>query len=277
MNGKNMRTVADYTLPQVGTVLTCNLISDPKQKYFLYVPHRGGAGASVFVAVHGVKRMAKEHALEFAPFAEDAGVVLVAPLFPEGRFSDYQRLGRQGKGDRADRALRNILTEVAVMTGANIDKLYMFGYSGGGQFVHRYALVYPRHTARIVVAAAGWYTFPDSEVNYPRGIKKAKGLHDIRFDPARFLSVPTCVVVGKNDVHRNHELNKSARIDRQQGLTRLERGKVWVQAMADSARSYHLDTPYIFKVLAGCNHSFIQCMHRGKMGNLVFDFLFGRT
>jgi pimeloyl-ACP methyl ester carboxylesterase len=112
--------------------------------------------------------MAKDHALKFASFAERYGVVLVAPLFPKDRFGDYQRLGRNGRGERADQALNRILTEVGFLTGANIDKLYMFGYSGGGQFVHRYAMAYPQRTARIVVAAAGWYTFPDSAVNYPR-------------------------------------------------------------------------------------------------------------
>ena len=266
----------DHTLLQVARVLIRNVVEDKKQKYFLYIPSRGGSGKPVFVTVHGVKRMAVEHAVEFSAFAELYDVVLVAPLFPKKQFCDYQRLGRQGRGNRADRALHRILNDVSSLTGANINKLYMFGYSGGGQFVHRYAMANPRHAVRIVVAAAGWYTFPDTEVNYPRGVKKAKGLQDIRFDPSQFLSVPTCVVVGDRDVHRNHELNKSARIDRQQGITRLERGKRWIRAMAASARYYCLDTPYLFKALPRCNHSFIQCMHRGKMGNLVFDFLFGK-
>ena len=264
----------DCILSEVGTVLTRKLRNDSKQKYYLYVPRAGGADVPVFVTVHGVKRMAKEHAAEFASFVEHYGVVLVAPLFPKDRFRDYQRLGRKGRGKRADHALNSIITEVGSLTRANIDKLYMFGYSGGGQFVHRYSLAYPERTARIVVAAAGWYTFPDFDVNYPRGVKKAKGLDNIRFDPVRFLSVPTCVVVGKRDIHRDQELNKSDRIDRQQGVNRFERGKAWIEAMADAARSYHLDTAYIFKKIPACNHCFMKCMHQGRMGSLVFNFLF---
>ena len=119
---------------------------------------------------------------QFAYFAERYGVILVAPLFPKDRFCDYQRLGREGRGERADHALNRILAEVRLLTGTDINRLYMFGYSGGGQFVHRYALAYPERMARIVIAAAGWYTFPDQNVNYPRGIKKAKGLPDIHFE-----------------------------------------------------------------------------------------------
>ncbi len=157
----------------------------------------------------------------------------------------------------------------------NTDSLYMFGYSGGGQFVHRYAMAYPQNVARIVVAAAGWYTFPDSNVNYPRGIKNAKGLRHITFSPSRFLSIPACVIVGKRDKHRDVELNKSERIDNQQGLNRLERGRAWIQAMTDAARASDLDTEYVFKVLPSCNHSYLKCMHRGRMGEHVVNFLFG--
>ena len=265
----------NYIPSYAGTVVKRKLVLEPKQEYFLYVPRNVCIGAPVFIAVHGVARMAKEHAQEFAPFAERYGVVLIAPLFPKEYFCDYQRLGRKGKGERSDLSFQGIIKEVGLLTGANTDRLYMFGYSGGGQFVHRYAMAYPQNVARIVVAAAGWYTFPDSNVNYPRGIKRAKGLRHITFSSSRFLSIPACVLVGERDKHRDVELNKSERIDNQQGLNRLERGKAWIQAMADAARASDLDTEYDFKVLPDCNHSFLKCMHRGRMGEHVLNFLFG--
>ncbi|MEA3435758.1 MAG: hypothetical protein U9R43_04785 [Thermodesulfobacteriota bacterium] len=271
----NFFPLNSYTPSYAGKVVKRKLILEPKQEYFLYVPRSVCIGAPVFITVHGVARMAKEHAEEFAPFAERYGVVLIAPLFPKKYFCDYQRLGRKEKGERADLAFQRIIKEVGLLTGANTDSLYMFGYSGGGQFAHRYAMAYPQNVARIVVAAAGWYTFPDSNVNYPRGIKKAKGLRHIIFSSSRFLSIPACVIVGERDKHRDVELNKSERIDNQQGLNRLERGKAWIQAMADAARASDLNTEYDFKVLPGCNHSFLKCMHQGRMGEHVVNFLFG--
>lgn len=94
----------------------------------------------IFVSVHGVSLNYQEHAQKFMPYAEKYGVVLVAPYFPEPPFDDYQRLGRTGQGSRADSALKNIITEVRELTYAQSGKLYLFGYSGGGQFTHRYAM-----------------------------------------------------------------------------------------------------------------------------------------
>jgi hypothetical protein len=258
-----------------GTVLTRRLIDDPKQEYFLYIPRKGCKGNYVFITVHGVKRMAKEHADEFAPFAEHYGLVLLAPLFPKERFCDYQRLGHNGKSVRADLALNRIIEEVGFLTGADTDKLLMFGYSGGGQFVHRYGMAYPQNIKRIVVAAPGWYTFPDYKYNYPLGLKKTRGLLNLTFDPTRFLSIPSCVMVGEKDVHRDAELNKSKLVDHQQGLNRLERGKAWVRAMKIAASDRNLETEFNFQMLPGCNHSFLKCMRKGKMGQRVFKFLLG--
>jgi pimeloyl-ACP methyl ester carboxylesterase len=257
-------------------VVARSLAREADQKYYLYIPSQGGTAARTFIAVHGITRNAVEQAEFFAPFAERYGVVLIAPLFPEDRFRDYQRLGREGKGARADAVLHEIVTEVGSLIGSRTDKLYLFGYSGGGQFVHRYTMAHPERVARIVVAAAGWYTFPDPTVNYPMGIKPPfSGLPDIRFNFRRFLSVPTCVMVGENDVHRDPELRRSGRIDRQQGINRLERGKRWLKVMRAATRAHRLDTPYLFRVLPRSNHSFAACMERGKMGRQVFDFLFG--
>lgn len=269
------RSEIEHAQPSRGKVLARSLARDSDQEYFLYIPSKGGAFAHTFIAVHGITRNAAEQADFFAPFAERFGVVLIAPLFPEDRFPDYQRLGREGKGKRADFALDDIVAEVGSLSGARTSKLYLFGFSGGGQFVHRYAMAYPERVARIALAAAGWYTFPDPTMDFPLGIKPTSRLRDISFNLARFLSVPTCVLVGENDVLRDLVLRKSRRIDRQQGVNRLERGKRWTKVMAAAAKAYYLHTPFIFQVLPRSNHSFAECMESGKMGRRVFEFLFG--
>ncbi|MEA3363687.1 MAG: hypothetical protein U9Q61_10535 [Thermodesulfobacteriota bacterium] len=258
-----------------GRVLYRSLAKDPGQFYYLYLPQAEYSRTSLFVSIHGVKRMAKEHADAFATFAERYGVVLVAPVFPADRFPDYQRLGVNKKSLRADHALHDIFEEVSMLTAINTDQLFMFGYSGGGQFVHRYAMAYPEKVKRIVVAAPGWYTFPDQERKYPYGIAKTRKISGHGFDPARFLTIPSCVVVGENDTHRDNELRKGNKIDRQQGENRLERGKSWIRVMKKCAETYHLDTEFNFQVLPDSGHSFLKCMDRGGMGKLVFEFLFG--
>jgi poly(3-hydroxybutyrate) depolymerase len=271
------REAQDYVL-QSGVVLDRTSNQDDDQQYFLYIPRKRGASASVFISVHGISGNAHEHATQFSPFAERYGVVLIAPLFPRERFPDYQRLARclpQNKSRRADHVLQRIVAEVGILTGANTSQLYLFGYSGGGQFVHRYAMVYPSQVARYVVGAAGWYTFPDTAVNYPRGIKPRAGLPDIQFDPCRFLAIPASVLVGERDVRAGTALNTSPRIEQQQGATRLERGRRWVHAMTEAAKHYHLDTRFDFHTLPDSGHSFRRSMKRGNMGTVVFERLFG--
>ncbi len=259
-----------------GRVLYKTLAKDYRQFYYLYLPRAKYSRTSLLVSIHGIKRMANEHIDAFAIFAERYGVALVVPVFPADRFSDYQRLGVSKKSLRADRTLHDILEEVSVLTAINTDQLFMFGYSGGGQFVHRYAMAYPERVNRIVVAAPGWYTFPDLSLKYPYGIASTRKISGRAFEPARFLTVPSCVVVGEKDIHRDSELRKGKNIDKQQGRNRLERGKSWIRVMSKYAETYHLDTEFDFKVLPASGHSFINCIQHGGMGEIVFNFLFGR-
>jgi len=139
--------------------------ADPQQDYYLYVPRHGGQGAPLFVTVHGVSRDAQEQSTLFAPYAERYGAVMLAPCYSSERYPDYQRLSRIGRGPRSDEALDRMVAEVAQLTGARTDKLYLFGYSGGAQFVHHYTLAHPERVARVVIGAAGWYTLPDLELH----------------------------------------------------------------------------------------------------------------
>lgn len=255
-----------------GVVLQRTLQADLHQKYYLYIPHSGGNNAKIFITVHGISRNASEHAKKFADYAEEFGVVLIAPYFPSDRFPDYQRLGRKGK--RADKALNKIVSEVVQLTGANAKKLYLFGYSGGAQFVHRYMLAYPHHVAKIVLGAPGWYTLPNPILTFPIGIQQSQSLPQVQFNPALFLHIPACVLVGEKDNRRDADLNKSAKIDKLQGRTRIERGRHWVEEMTYQARAKGLSTTYAFHLLPNSPHSFSISMKRGGMGEKTFDFLF---
>lgn len=257
-----------------GIILHRTLAKDPSREYLLYVPYGSGNDTKIFVTVHGISRNVREHAQRFAPFAEKYKVIMIAPHFSADHFPDYQRLGREGKGKRADAALNEIVTEVANLTGTHAHRLYLFGYSGGAQFVHRYMLAYPDRVAKAVLGAPGWYTFPDTNLKFPKGIQESRSLPQVQFNPAYFLTIPVCVLVGERDNRRDAELNKSSQIDLLQGRTRLERGRRWVNAMKHQAHARGLITPYIFHTLPRSPHSFTLSMRRGKMGEKTFNFLF---
>lgn len=250
----------------------------PKLTYYLYVSSRPKPNLPIFVAVHGIQRRAEIQARLFAPLIEALGGTLVAPLFNRKRYSDYQRLGGRGRGARSDLALQRLLADFGQWTGETSNELVMFGYSGGGQFVHRYAMAHPRQVRRMAIAAPGWYTFPDPERPYPEGIGRAqKSLPDLQFDSARFLQIPALVLVGENDTERDAALNRKKRIDRKQGPHRVERSRRWVAAMSDAARRFSYNTAYRFTTLPGCGHSFDECMTKGGMGPMVTAYLFEKV
>lgn len=266
------------TLPQpallaTGRVLRMRLADGSRQLYYLYLPRRLEPPGRILVSVHGISRNAREHAERFAPLAEQAGVVLVAPRFSRKRYSRYQRLVAGAGGRRSDHLLDAVVAAVRGLVDLPDTPLYLFGYSGGAQFVHRYAMAYPRRVARAVIGAAGWYTFPDARVRYPRGLRCDP--EELRLDCPACLQVPMTVVVGGDDTARDDALNQSRRIDRQQGENRRERGRRWIAAMQEAARVMGLATPYHFEVMADVGHDFTAAMRVGDMGALVFDHLFG--
>jgi len=260
---------------EMGRVLRRTLQSDSEQEYFLYLPRRSATSCRLVISVHGISRNAEEHAVLFAPFAENYGAILVAPLFSDTRFHGYQRLFSEDPERRADKVLDRIVSEVRGLAGNCPDKLNLFGYSGGAQFVHRYTMIHPERVAKVVVGAAGWYTFPDSSRSYPTGIGHNPKMPDIDPDPDRFLRVPAYVIVGERDLRHDVALNDSDRLSRYEGETRMERGRRWIKSMSDAARAIGLNTDYQFFTVPRSRHSFRQCMKRGGMGELTFRLLFG--
>src|SRR5262245_32847657 len=261
------------TLPG-GPVVRVETTDHARRPYYLYIPSRGGEGAPLFIAVHGLSRNVVEHATLFAGYCERFGAVLVAPHFDEQQGNDFQRLGRTGHGTRSDHALDTIVEDVVHRTGAVAAPVHLFGFSGGAQFCHRYTMAYPHRVAGAVLAAAGWYTFPDPLLKYPYGIRSTRGLPNVRFDPEEFLRVPMTVIVGDRDVAGEH-LRSTEQVHQQQGRNRLERARNWVAAMQAAAAERRLESRVHLEVIPGGDHVFAGLMETRALGDRVFAALFG--
>lgn len=262
-----------WSLPR-GRVVLRALTSDPIQEYLLYAPHSAAAGAPVMVSVHGVSRNAAKHSVMFSPACDAHGVVMVAPVFRKELHEDYQRLGRRGRGHRVDLLLHKMLGEVASVTGADVTRLHLFGFSGGAQFAHRYAMVHPHRVARAVVAAAGWYTFPDHRERFPYGIRSTSTLRGVTFNPEEFLRVPIDVLIGALDTSLD-KVRSTARTVAQQGTTRLDRARNWVAAMRAASAAFGMESRVTLTEVPGVGHSFSAFCEQGKLVELVRRSLFG--
>ena len=254
-----------------GEVVEASLPGRPPLDYCLFVPADASRDVLLLVAIHGISRNAREQAESFAPLAARHGFSVVAPHFDERAYDDYQRLGRRGRGARADAALGRLIDELE-RRGVAPKEIFLFGYSGGGQFVHRYVMAHPEGVRAGIVTAAGWYTFPDPSADYPYGIRVAAELPGVLFRPSAFLRVPMLAVVGDDDRERDENLRRFRVLDRRQGRNRVERAERWVGAMRTAAREREMQPRVELAMLEGAGHSFADSMQAG-LGEVVVDYL----
>ncbi len=239
--------------------------------YYFYVPSRVDPTARPLVVVHGISRRAHVHLTTFAPFAEMSGRILIAPLFSKARCKRYQQL--VADPCRADQALLATLRAVATKTGYDMSQIDLFGFSGGAQFAHRFAMMYPERVGRLAVASAGWYTLPDFEQAFPYGLASiANGRERFQAKLPDFLAIPTLVMVGEKDLARDESLRQRPEVDRRQGLTRVERAARWSQAMRQAAADRGVHAKISFHVLPTCGHSFEDCARDGGLVDLVTNW-----
>jgi pimeloyl-ACP methyl ester carboxylesterase len=260
-----------------GTITKRSLDGMQQLDYFAYVPTQGQRNDRVFISVHGISRNAEQHLSGFAALAEIYGAVMLAPLFPLASYPAYQRLGTAVHQQRADQAFDQMMQDASGWLGISPMPMHVFGFSGGGQFTHRYAMFYPGRVARMVLGAPGWYTFPDPDRQYPYGLRSAEDWPHLKFSPSKFLKIPSMVLVGEEDDLRDEDLNKSRHIDAFQGLNRVERGERWVNAMRALARAYNVPADFRFEHVPNANHAYESYLAHPPFAEQVFSFLFGQT
>ena len=249
--------------------------SAPYLSYYLYVPRTGKELGTVLVAVHGVSRNAREQIDAFREMADEKGVTLVAPVFSREVFTDYQRLGRRGRGPRADLALIRVLNDVGSRLGCDTSKVDIFGFSGGAQFAHRFAFAHPQRVRQLVLGAAGWYTMPDRSVSYPYGIGDSRGLDAVSFRASYIARTQVLVVVGQedNEAH-DDELNRSRMVTKGQGENRVQRAFAWTDAMNRLAHRCGECNSAEMMLLPGVGHSFSQAVSEGNLVQHLSRFLY---
>lgn len=241
---------------------------------WIAIPQRHAAGKPPLVAVHGIRRGARDQALLYAERAADQGRTVIAPLYEKACWPRYQQLVRKG---RADLALIRLMATLKQEGHWQSERFSLAGFSGGAQFAHRFAMLHPDLLSDLTVASAGWYSFPD-ETAFPYGLGSRADRSSAwrpdwgpRFAAAldRFLRLPIKVAVGARDKRRDANTRSGEAIDRQQGLTRLERAERWAEAINAAARRHGLTPNVSFTSLPGCGHDFRTCIQRGGLDRLV--------
>ena len=258
-------TATNATLRRIPATWTAGL------ECWLCIPEKLDSRLAPLVAVHGVGRGARNQARQFMQRAQDQGRLVIAPLFDARRWAGYQRIA--ARGQRADLALLALLESVTFQTGVSTRRVAMFGYSGGAQFAHRFAMLHPHRVERLCVCAAGWYTWPSaSELVFPHGTGAAPR-HQLgeaaTSNLGRFLQIPTQIAVGERDNVVDALTRSNPLLDAQQGRHRLQRAQRWVQALQQLAAERGLRANARLTVLPDAGHDFRECMRSGLLGALA--------
>lgn len=218
---------------------------DRRFSYFLYVP---AEPRHVVVVVHGTQRMAERYRDAYRGFAEEHDCLVVAPLFPAGAdepgdLSGYKRLAF--RGTRYDLVLLAMLEEI----GVGGRRFHLHGFSGGGQFAHRFALLHAERLASVSIGAPGRVTRIDPDTPWWLGTADVHGRFGRPVDVEGLRRVPVQMLVGAADTD-THEIAEPG-LDAG-GDTRIDR----LRALRANFEAHGIGVD--FAVLPGIGHRGLQ-------------------
>lgn len=229
---------------------------------------RDSRTTSILVSVHGYsgrkddetgRGKAKRAAERWAKAAEKYGWVVVAPHFSESIFrNDYQRLNFGGT--RSDIRVNELADGIArSIPGLDASRLHLFGFSGGGQFVHRYVTFNEGRVNRAVAAGAGWYMWPEDKIAYPLGTGPTEELK-ANVDIRALSAAPLLILVGEDDRDQSSFRRSFGDYDlvALQGAGRHERGKRWHEVLRTKAKANKWAFHVRFQTAPDTDHTISQ-------------------
>ncbi|MGH7185383.1 MAG: hypothetical protein ACREIB_03775, partial [Pseudomonadota bacterium] len=173
---------------------------------YTYQPRRSTpATAPIVFLLHGFHRSAKAYRDDWAYHADRYGFMVVAPLFEQKVWGEDYSVPRSRKADRSQSSfmlIEHLFDAIKAATGNTQPHYLIYGFSEGGQFVHRLVLTLPEaRYARAVIGTPGWYTMPDFETAWPYGLKNTR---TDRAALKKILGRDVVLLLGAADNDPNH-------------------------------------------------------------------------
>lgn len=229
------------------------------------------ADAPLVIAAHGSDR---DVAGLLSGLDLEGAVSLLVPLFPahcggEDISDDYKflNLGATNYLELMDRILREAIDRLQ----ARPRKLFLFGFSGGAQFVQRFALFRAKDLAGVIIAAPGSVTLMRDDVAWWPGLKDAEESVMEPLDLTGLKALRTAILVGADD-------RSSSLVDRGPGARfgSSDAGLAGATRV-DKARALHMSlsafgTPATITELPGVGHQLAPCAEAASQ--ILRDWLF---
>lgn len=179
---------------------------DPRLHMVLYVPPTAADGRKLdlLVAVHGTGRTsAIDFRDGFAEFGLYNDCAILCPIFPVGVLGDGARSGYkflQEADIRYDQVVIAMVEEMGQKYGQDWSKFAMFGFSGGGHFTHRFAILHPEKLWAASIGAPGSVTLLDTTRDWWVGIRDLEERFGKAFQQEELAKIPIHLVVGDADL-----------------------------------------------------------------------------
>ena len=242
---------------------------DPRLHMLLYVPPTAADGRKLdlLVAVHGTGRTsAIDFRDGFAEFGLYNDCAILCPIFPVGVLGDGARSGYKfiEEGEiRYDRVVLAMVEEVATKYGQDWSTFAMFGFSGGGHFTHRFAILHPEKLWAASIGAPGSVTLLDPTRDWWVGIRDLEARFGRPFQQQELARIPVQMVVGDADLETweiTHQPGGRYYIEgaNDAGATRPER----LAALAKSFRDAGVNVS--FERVPGVSHDRIKVLGHVK-------------
>lgn len=182
------------------------LKTDQRFSYCLYVPaahQHTRQPLPLVVVIHGTNRTAERYRTMFRDFAEERGCIVLAPLFPAGiiepeDLNNYKRIAFHDI--RFDRILLDMVDQIGARYRVDTTRFALHGFSGGGQFAHRFAYLHPRSLSALSIGAPGRITRIDPTVPWWLGTADLAERFGQELDLPALREVPVQMLVGDQDV-----------------------------------------------------------------------------
>jgi hypothetical protein len=231
---QDQQTVQVFTA-NTRTWFTYHSAGNPDVRVFTVVPSTLSSRTRVLLAMHGNTRTASDYADYWRSWATQHDYLVLCPYYDAVNWpsvGQYQ-MGNVFSGDDCGGVLNprerwtftidlGIHQRARDGFGIADPQFDMWGFSGGGQHVHRFMLYEPTAPVRTAVAAgSGWYTAPDLNIDCPYGVRDPL-LWFTKTDLTAWTNRNMVIMVGTADTVRDDELRITARADAQ-GLNRYQR------------------------------------------------------
>lgn len=240
---------------------------DHRFSYFAYIPNNYHVHAEkkypLVVLIHGTNRSVQRYRDEFKDFAEEEDVIVLVPVFPAGietpdDLSSYKFI--KSNSIRYDLVLLAMIDELSQKYRIQDDQFLLYGFSGGGQFVHRFYYLYPERLMAVSIGAPGRITYLDSNKKWYLGIENIEDEFNIKIDLEEMRKVPVHMVVGEEDtdgweINNKHDPYWVSGFE-ENGNTRIER----LQALQKNYMTKGIDV--YFDLVPGNGHKGLPLMPR---------------